>query len=552
MTEKRAHFIRQIIKEDLKNKKHKEVITRFPPEPNGYLHIGHAKSICLNFGLAQEYAGKCYLRFDDTNPIKEEEEYVRAIIEDVKWLGFNWDGLTHSSDYYQQLYDYAVELIRKGLAYVDSLTMEEIRQYRGTLQQAGKESPYRNRSVEENLELFHQMKSGKFEDGTHVLRAKIDMTSGNINMRDPVIYRVRHATHQRTGDSWCIYPMYDYAHPLSDALEKITHSICTLEFQDHRPLYDWFIDNLPVPAKPQQIEFARLNLSHTVTSKRKLKILVDENIVNGWEDPRMPTLKGMRKRGYPAQAIVNFCEEIGISKSDSIIDMSILEQAVRDELNNTAKRAMCVAEPLKIVIENYDKDFEDIIASNHPKNPNLGQRKLIFSKELYIEKSDFLENPPKDFFRLTVGKEIRLRNAYVIKCESVVKDTAGNVIELRCTYDKDTLGKNPENRKVKGVIHWVSINHAIPVTIYEYDRLFKVANPQAYDNFLEYVNPDSLKMCRGYVEPAIANAKLNEVFQFERLGYYSVNEVSGLNEIVAVQRIVDLKSKWSLVDEKSC
>lgn len=551
MTEKRTNFIRQIIKEDLATGKHNAIITRFPPEPNGYLHIGHAKSICLNFGLSLEYNGKCYLRFDDTNPIKEEDVFVRAILEDVSWLGFNWDGLTHSSDYYQQLYDYAVELIKKDLAYVDSLTMEEIRKYRGTLQTKGEKSPYRERSVDENLTLFHQMKSGKFPDGTHVLRAKIDMQAGNINLRDPVLYRIRHATHQKTGDKWCIYPMYDYAHPVSDALEKITHSICTLEFQDHRPLYDWFINNLPVPAKPRQIEFARLNLSHTVTSKRKLRILVEENIVNGWDDPRLPTLKGMRNRGYPPKAIVKFCEEIGISKSDSVIDMTLLEQCVRNELNDTAKRAMCVVDPLKIVITNYPDSVEIINAKNHPNDIALGIRQLPFSKELYIEKSDFMENPPKDFFRLSVGKEVRLRNAYVIKCEEVIKDEAGNIIELRCSYDSLTLGTKPEGRKVKGVIHWVSIKHAIPVTIYEYDRLFSVPNPQAYDNFIDYVNPDSLKMLKGYVEASITNAKMHDAFQFERLGYYAVNEVNALKEVIGLQRIVDLKSTWALVDENA-
>nr|WP_269570269.1 glutamine--tRNA ligase/YqeY domain fusion protein [Legionella tunisiensis] len=483
-SEKRPHFIRQLISEELASGKHQDVITRFPPEPNGYLHIGHAKSICLNFGLAEEFAGRCYLRFDDTNPIKEEEEFVNAIIDDVKWLGFKWCDMTHSSDYYQQLYDYAVDLIKQGKAYVDSLSMEEIRAYRGTLQEPGRESPYRNRSIAENLDLFARMKAGEFADGAHVLRARIDMQAGNVNMRDPVLYRIRHAYHQRTGNDWCIYPMYDYAHPLSDALEKITHSLCTLEFQDHRPLYDWFINNLPVPAKPVQTEFARLNLSHTVTSKRKLRELVEKKIVTGWDDPRLPTLRGMRKRGYPPAALKQFCEIIGISRSDSVIDMSLLEECVRDELNKTAKRALCVLEPLKVVIENYPEGkVEELEAPFHPQDPQAGNRILPFSKEIYIERSDFMEDPPKKYFRLSPGAEVRLRHAYVIRCTEVIHDTQGNISELRCTYDEDTLGKNPADRKVKGVIHWVSCEQAHPVTVYQFDRLFNDANPAREEDF---------------------------------------------------------------------
>ncbi len=546
--EKRAHFIRQLITDELASGKHQHVITRFPPEPNGYLHIGHAKSICLNFGLAEEFSGRCYLRFDDTNPMKEEDEYVQAIIEDVRWLGFSWCDMTHSSDYYQALYDYALMLIEKNLAYVDSLSMEEIRAYRGTLQEPGRESPYRNRTVAENLDLFSRMKQGEFADGSHVLRARIDMQSGNINMRDPVLYRIRHVPHQRTGNDWCIYPMYDYAHPLSDALELITHSLCTLEFQDHRPLYDWLIEHLPVPAKPVQTEFARLNLSHTITSKRKLRELVEKNVVNGWNDPRMPTLSGMRQRGYPPAAIRQFCEVIGISRSDSVIDMSIFEACVRDVLNTTAKRALCVLEPLKIVIENYPVDqVEELNAPFNPQDPNAGHRILPFSREIFIERSDFMENPPKKYFRLFPGAEVRLRHAYVIRCTDVIHDAEGQVIEVRCTYDPDTLGKNPVDRKVKGVIHWVSAAHAYPVTIYQYDRLFHDANPAREEDFLQFLNHDSLKVQSALCEPSLASQPLDETFQFERLGYYRVNTVEkGL--VSAFHRVVDMKDTWGKVD----
>jgi glutaminyl-tRNA synthetase len=544
--EKRAHFIRQMINEDLASGKHTEILTRFPPEPNGYLHIGHAKSICLNFGLAEEFGGKCFLRFDDTNPIKEEDEFVHAIIDDVRWLGFEWHDMTHSSDYYHQLYDFAVHLIEHDLAYVDSLTMEEIRAYRGTLQEPGRESPYRNRSKEENLDLFHKMKAGEFPDGTHVLRARIDMQSGNVNMRDPVLYRIRHANHQRTGNEWCIYPMYDYAHPISDALEKISHSLCTLEFQDHRPLYDWLIDHLPVPAKPEQTEFARLNLSHTVTSKRKLRELVEQNVVDGWDDPRLPTLRGMRKRGYPPAALRQFCEMIGISRSDSVIDMSLLEACVRDELNNTAKRAMGILEPLKVVIENYPEDaVEELTAAYHPQDPESESRVLPFSREIYIERSDFMEDPPKKYFHLSPGTEVRLRHAYIIRCTDVVRDEQGQVKELRCTYDKDTLGKNPVDRKVKGVIHWVSAPHAHPITVLQYDRLFHDANPAREEDFLQFLNHDSLKIQQGFCEPSLASQELNSVFQFERLGYYCVNQIED-NKVSTFHRVVDLKDTWSV------
>lgn len=544
-TEKRAHFIRQLITDELASGKHQSVVTRFPPEPNGYLHIGHAKSICLNFGLADEFKGNCFLRFDDTNPTKEDEEYVNAIIDDVKWLGFEWCDMTHSSDYYQELYDFAVLLIKKDLAYIDSLSMEEIRAYRGTLQEPGRESPYRTRPIEESLDIFTRMKAGEFADGTHVLRAKIDMSSGNINMRDPVLYRIRHAHHQRTGDAWCIYPMYDYAHPISDALEHITHSLCTLEFQDHRPLYDWLIDNLPMPAKPVQTEFARLNLSHTVTSKRKLRDLVEKNVVTGWDDPRLPTLRGMRKRGYPPAALRQFCEMIGISRSDSVIDMSLLEECVRNELNKTAKRALCVMDPIKVVIENYPEGkIEQLQAKFHPQDPDSESRVLPFSRELYIERSDFMEVPEKKYFRLSPGAEVRLRHAYVIKCHDFVTNEHGEVVELRCTYDEKTLGKNPEDRKVKGVIHWVSCAEAHPVTIYQYDRLFTDANPAREDDFLQFINNDSLKKQTGYCEPSLAEQAEGELFQFERLGYYAVNTVDN-GKAVAFHRVVDLKDTWA-------
>jgi glutaminyl-tRNA synthetase len=545
-TEKRTHFIRQLVTQELSSGKHQSLVTRFPPEPNGYLHVGHAKSICLNFGLAEEFQGKCYLRFDDTNPIKEEEEYVNAIIEDVKWLGFQWCDITHSSDYYQELYDLAGLLIKKDLAYVDSLTMEEIKEYRGTLQTKGRESPYRNRPIDESLDLFSRMKAGEFKDGTYVLRAKIDMESGNINMRDPVLYRIRHATHQRTGDDWCIYPMYDYAHPISDALEKITHSLCTLEFQDHRPLYDWLIENLPLPARPVQTEFARLNLSHTVTSKRKLRQLVEENIVNGWDDPRLPTIRGMRKRGYPPSAIRAFCEAVGISRSDSVIDMSVLEECVRNDLNQSSMRVMSVLDPIRVVIENYDNEEEMLNVAFNPNQEHSPRRNIPFSKTLLIERSDFMENPPKDYFRLSVGKEVRLRHAYVIRCNEVIKDEHGEVVELRCTYDKDTLGKNPPDRKVKGVIHWVSEQEACPITTYQYDRLFHDANPGREDDFFKFLNHDSLIVQKAYCEPSLLDLPLETVVQFERLGYYCVNEIKD-NKVCAFHRVVSLKDTWSKI-----
>ncbi len=531
-----THFIYQKIEADLASGKHQEIITRFPPEPNGYLHIGHAKAICVNFGLAKLFDGRCALRFDDTNPMREEALFARAIEEDVKWLGFEWCTTTHASDYYQAFYDFACDLIKQDLAYVDSLTADEMRAYRGTLKEGGKESPYRTRSIEENLDLFERMKAGEFKDGEHLLRAKIDMQAGNLNMRDPAIYRIRHVPHDRTGDTWCIYPMYDFAHPLSDALEHITHSLCTLEFQDHRPLYDWFIEHLSVPARPVQTEFARLNVSHTITSKRKLRRLVEENIVDGWDDPRMPTLCGMRKRGYPAEAIRNFCDMTGVSKSDSVIDMGVLEASVRDVLNQTAKRALCVLDPIKVVIENYPEDHVEMIQTE--------TRELPFSREIYIERSDFMLEPVKGYFRLAPDKEVRLRQAYVIRCTDVIYDETGEILELRCTYDKDTLGKKPEGRKVKGVIHWVAADTAYPITIYQYDRLFHDENPGREDDFMQFLNQASLHVQTAYAEPMLMSQKLGEVFQFERLGYYCVNAVDEAGATTVFHRVVNLKDTW--------
>lgn len=547
--EKPRHFIRQIIEDDLASGKQQTLVTRFPPEPNGYLHIGHAKAITINFGLAEQYQGQCFLRFDDTNPIKEEEEFMHAIIEDVHWLGFDWqDRMTHASDYFQQLHDFAVQLIEDGNAYVDSLNAEEMREHRGTLTEAGKESPYRNRSVEENLDLFARMKAGEFKEGEHILRAKIDMASGNMNMRDPAIYRIRHVHHQRTGDEWCIYPMYDFAHPLSDAIENITHSLCSLEFQDHRPLYDWLIEHVKTTGQPHQYEFARLNISHTITSKRKLRLLVEERHVDGWDDPRMPTLKAVRRRGYPPMAIRNFCEMTGVSKSNSVIDMSVLEECVRDELNQQAPRAMAVLDPLKIVIENYPEDDVQMLqAACHPQDESMGKRELPFSRELYIERDDFMMEPEKKFFRLAPGKEVRLRNAYVIKCDDVITDDNGEVVELRCSYDADTLGKKPEGRKVKGVIHWVSAQHAVKTTVRLYDRLFNVENPASHDDFTAHINPDSLSVLKNcMVEPSLVNAEIGQQFQFERQGYFVLDKDSSKDNPV-FNRVVGLRDSWAKI-----
>lgn len=541
MTQLKPHFIQQLIEKDIAKGRCTEIITRFPPEPNGYLHIGHAKSICLNFDMALLFKGKCYLRFDDTNPIKEEEEYVQSIIEDVKWLGYEWEAITHSSDYYQTLYDFALHLIDAGKAYVDSLSMEEIRAYRGTLQEPGKDSPYRNRTVEENRTLFEAMRDGKYPDGTHVLRAKIDMRSPNLNMRDPVLYRIRHTSHQRTGDTWCIYPMYDYAHPISDALEYVTHSLCTLEFQDHRPLYDWFIENTKVPAHPIQTEFARLNVSHTITSKRKLRMLVEEKHVEGWDDPRLLTIRGMRRRGYPPEAIRQFCTIIGVSRADSVIDMTVLEDTVRNVLNASAPRAMAVLKPLKVVIDNYPEDKTELLTV--PAEGNW-TRTLPFGREIYIEQDDFMEEPVSGYFRLAPDKEVRLRHAYIIRCVGVERDAQGHIVCIHATYDTETLGKNPTDRKVKGVIHWVHAHQNHPVQVIQYDRLFLDPNPGAHDDFARLINPDSISTCEAIAEASLANPPDSiSVFQFERLGYYAVHGKKA-NSVSAFHRVVSLRNTW--------
>lgn len=548
------NFIRQIIIEDLKtNKWGGRVHTRFPPEPNGYLHIGHAKSICLNFGLAEEFGGLCNLRFDDTNPTKEDEEYVNAIIEDVRWLGFDWgDRMYFASDYFDQLYEYAVQLIKMGKAYVCDLSQEEIRKTRGTLTEPGIESPYRNRSVEENLELFERMRKGEFPDGAKTLRAKIDMASPNLNMRDPVIYRIKHATHHRTGDKWCIYPMYDFTHCLSDSIERITHSICTLEFEDHRPLYDWFLDQLGV-YHPQQIEFARLNLSYTVLSKRKLLELVQRGIVDGWDDPRMPTIRGLRRRGYTPESIRIFAEIIGVSKKESIVDIAVLEHCIRDDLNKRAQRAFVVLNPLKVIIDNYPDDLvEEMDAINNPEDLSMGTRKVPFSKELYIERDDFMENPPKKYYRLAPGREVRLRYAYYITCTDVVKDPqTGEIVEVHCTYDPATRGgSSPDGRKVLGTIHWVSARHCFPVEVRLYDRLFIKENPNDVEEgktFLDYINPNSLEIKTGYAEPFLKDAKPEERFQFERIGYFCVDSKYSKPGKPVFNRTVTLKDTWSKI-----
>ncbi|MEA3468203.1 MAG: glutamine--tRNA ligase/YqeY domain fusion protein [Thermodesulfobacteriota bacterium] len=552
IAEKPLDFIRQIITEDLKTGKHSTPVTRFPPEPNGFLHIGHAKSICLNFGIASEFNGRCYLRFDDTNPSKEETAYVQAIKEDVEWLGFDWgDNLFYSSDYFDQLYDFALDLIRKEKAFVCDLSADEMREHRGTLTEPGKESPYRNRTVEENLKLFQGMENGDFEEGSHVLRAKIDMASPNLNMRDPIIYRIMNVHHHRTGDKWCIYPMYDYTHCLSDAIEEITHSLCTLEFEDHRPLYDWVLDTLETPVHPQQIEFARLNLTYTVMSKRKLMQLVRDSHVSGWDDPRMLTVSGLRRRGYTPASIREFCKEIGIGKKESWIDMGVLENAVRNDLNIAAPRVMGVLDPLKVVITNYPEGtVEDIEAKNHPQNPEMGLRTLPFSREIYIERTDFMENAPKKFFRLDIGREVRLRYAYFITCVSVVKDEdSGEVKELHCTYDPETYGGNaPDGRKVKGTIHWVSAEQAEKCEIRLYDRLFNIENPDEDKDvdFKEHLNPDSLtSLSNCLVEPSLADAKPGTCVQFERQGYFCVDSRDSRPDALVFNRTVGLRDSWA-------
>jgi len=555
---KSKDFIRTIIAEDLSSGKHNTVTTRFPPEPNGFLHIGHAKSICLNFGVASENNGTCHLRFDDTNPSKEEGAYVEAIKKDVTWLGFDWgDNLFFASDYFEKLYAFAIELIKLGKAYVCDLTGDEIRQYRGTLTEPGKDSPYRNRSVEENLSLFEQMRAGEFEDGSHVLRAKIDMSSGNINMRDPILYRILRATHHRTGDGWCIYPMYDYTHCLSDAIEKITHSLCTLEFADHRPLYDWVLDTLKTPYHPQQIEFARLNLTYTVMSKRKLLQMVNENHVSGWDDPRMLTISGLRRRGYTASSIRNFCVTIGLAKRESRVDMGVLENCIRDDLNNNAPRAMAVLKPLKVIITNYpEEQEEELDIANHPKNPEMGKRKVPFCREIYIEQDDFLEDPPKKFFRLAPGREVRLRAAYLITCDEVIKDGNGNITELHCSYDPASRGGSaPDGRKVKGTLHWVSARHAFRAEVRLYDRLFSIENPEIDKDvdFKTHLNPNSLEvLSQCMLESNLSTATSTDHFQFERLGYFCPDSINSLPQKPVFNRIVTLRDAWAKIKKNKC
>ena len=547
------NFIRTIIDEHLASNKFEErVHTRFPPEPNGYLHIGHAKSICLNFGLGRDYNGKCNLRFDDTNPIKEEMEYIESIKKDVSWLGFDWGETEYyASDYFDQLYEFALKLIKKGKAYVDDLSADQIRKYRGTLTEPGKNSPYRDRSVEENLELFNKMRIGEFTDGSRVLRAKIDMTSPNINMRDPVLYRILHASHPRVGDAWSIYPMYDFAHGQSDSIEKITHSICTLEFEDHRPLYDWFLDELEI-YHPQQIEFARLNLTYTVMSKRKLLQLVEENHVSGWDDPRMPTLSGLRRRGYTPESIRDFCERIGVAKSDNIIEIEFLEHCLREDLNKRALRVMGVIKPVKVIIENYPEDqIEELDAINNPEDESAGTRKVPFSKILYIEKDDFMEDPPKKFFRLAPGREVRLRYAYFIKCVNYVKDPlTGEISEIHCTYDPETKGGNaPDGRKVKATLHWVSAAHALKAEARIYNHLFLNENPDSGD-FKENINPDSLEIIENFmVEPGLNSAKSGLPYQFERLGYFHLDPIDSNGEKRVFNRTVPLRDTWARIQK---
>lgn len=546
-----TNFIRQIIDEDLATGKHNSVHTRFPPEPNGYLHIGHAKSICLNFGIAQDYQGKCNLRFDDTNPVKEDVEYINSIQKDVQWLGFQWDGNVHySSDYFDQLYQYAIELINKGLAYVDELSAEEIREYRGTLKEPGKNSPYRSRSVEENLALFEKMRAGGFEEGKACLRAKIDMASPFIVMRDPVLYRIKFAEHHQTGNKWCIYPMYDFTHCISDALENITHSLCTLEFQDNRRLYDWVLDNITIPCHPRQYEFSRLNLEYTVMSKRKLNQLVTENIVDGWDDPRMPTISGLRRRGYTAESIREFCQRIGVTKQDNNVEMASLEACIRDDLNENAPRAMAVIDPVRLVIENMPEGEEILTAPNHPNKPEMGTREVPFSREIYIDRADFKEEANRQYKRLVLGKEVRLRNAYVIKAERVEKDEQGEITTIYCTYDPQTLNKDPvDGRKVKGVIHWVSIPHAIPAEIRLYDRLFSVPNPGAEEDFLSTINPESLVIRQGFVEASLKDAAIEKAYQFEREGYFCADKLSTADKLV-FNRTVGLRDTWAKISKQ--
>lgn len=547
-----TNFIRQIIDEDLASGKHTTVHTRFPPEPNGYLHIGHAKSICLNFGIAQDYQGQCNLRFDDTNPVKEDVEYVNSIENDVKWLGFQWSGnVCYSSDYFDTLYNYAIELINKGLAYVCELSPEEIREYRGTLKEPGRNSPYRDRTPEENLALFEKMRDGGFEEGKACLRAKIDMASSFMVMRDPVIYRIKFATHHQSGDKWCIYPMYDFTHCISDALEGITHSLCTLEFQDNRRLYDWVLDNITIDCHPRQYEFSRLNLEYTVMSKRKLNQLVTEKFVEGWDDPRMLTISGLRRRGYTAASIREFCRRIGVTKQDNNVEMAALESCIRDDLNESAPRAMAVIDPVKVVIENMPEGDVMVTMPNHPNKPEMGSREVPFSREIWIDRADFREEANKQYKRLVLNKEVRLRNAFVIKAERAEKDSEGNITTIYCTYDPETLNKDPaDGRKVKGVIHWVSVKHAVPAEIRLYDRLFSVPNPGAEDDFLSTLNPDSLVIRQGFVEPSLVAADSSKPYQFEREGYFCADAKLSSADKLVFNRTVGLRDTWAKIESK--
>lgn len=549
------NFLRTIIKEDIASGRLSgELVTRFPPEPNGFLHIGHAKSICLNFGLAEQFGGRCHLRFDDTNPAKEEQAYIDAIQEDIRWLGYEWSGpIRYASDYFDTLFEYALHLISTGNAYVCDLSADEARQYRGTLTEPGRNSPYRERSPEENLALFTAMRDGEFDEGSRVLRAKIDMAAPNINLRDPIIYRIRKVSHHQTGDKWCIYPNYDFTHGQSDALEGITHSICTLEFEDHRPLYEWFLANLPVPAQPKQYEFARLNINYTVTSKRKLKMLVDENVVDGWDDPRMPTIAGMRRRGYTAAALRNFCDMVGVARSEGVVDMAMLEHAIRDDLDKNAPRAMCVMDPLKLVITNYPEDkLESLLAPGHPNRDDLGERTLPFSREVYIERDDFREEANKKFKRLVLGKKVRLRSAYVLLAESVVKDAEGNITEVHCSYDDGTLGEDPaDGVKPKGVIHWVSASHGKQAVVRLYDRLFTHEAPdRGGEEFLDHVNPSSLTVLNNcWIEPGLADAAPETCFQFERTGYFVADRHEHSSEKPVFNRAIALRDTWGKTGE---
>ncbi len=551
--EGRRDFIRDLIRDDLATGRHNSIVTRFPPEPNGYLHIGHAKSICLNFGIAEEFGGRCHLRFDDTNPAKEEQEYIDAIQEDVRWLGFDWgENLFFASDYFAQLYDWAEHLIEQEMAYVDHLSADEIRQYRGTLTEPGRNSPYRDRSVDENLDFFRRMHAGEFAEGECVLRAKIDMKSGNINLRDPVLYRILHASHHRTGDTWHIYPTYDFAHGQEDAIERVTHSLCTLEFADHRPLYDWLIDNLPVPARPRQYEFSRLNLSHTVVSKRKLMQLVEQGHVEGWDDPRMPTLSGLRRRGVPPAAIRDFVGRLAITKSEGVVEIALFEHCIRELLNKTAQRRMAVLRPLKIIIDNYPEgQSEELEAINNPEDASSGTRRISFGREIYIERDDFMEDPPKKFFRLAPGREVRLRYAYYITCQEVIKDKAGKVVELHCTYDPATRGgTSPDRRKVKGTLHWVSASKGLPAEVRLYNHLFTDVEPGAGDDFCDSLNPQSLEVLKNaWVEPSVSDGAIGDVMQFERLGYFCRDRDSGPDKLI-FNRTVALRDTWAKIQAK--